>query len=155
MVVVGPVRYKLSCDASGFTVKCPQGTSKFSGDATSRKPKLYVVSVDQRPIYVGVTRQRMRARLRLGWRPKGKHGYYGYAFRHHIKEADLDIWCQEDAANNSVLDVETVEAEVVFLIRSGGQWPLHQTEIHFHPSTTRHRRIANQVARYYKLGARR
>ena len=43
----------------------------------------------------------------------------------------------------------TVEAEVVFLIRSAGQWPLHQTEIHFHPSTQIHRDAAASVMAHY------
>lgn len=151
MVVSGPDRYSLSFDAHGFTVKCPKGTAKFSGSATNGKPKLYVVSAAGQPIYVGVTKQPMRARLRLGWNATGEHGYHGYAFRHHMNEADLDVWCHEDATENSVLDVETVEAEIVFLIRSAGQWPLHQTEIHFHPSTQQHRFIANQVISSYRM----
>jgi hypothetical protein len=155
MQVTGPDRYKLSFDAKAFTVECAKGTAKFSGSATTRKPKLYVVSVEEAPIYVGVTKQPMRNRLRFGWSAKGAHGYYGYAFRHKLKEANLDVWTHDDAPDNSKLDIETVEAEVVFLIRSAGQWPLHQTEIHFHPSTEEHRQIARQMARYYKLRARR
>ena len=31
-----------------------------------RKPKLYVVSVDDAPIYLGITKQPMRNRLRFG-----------------------------------------------------------------------------------------
>lgn len=83
------------------------------------------------------------------WNAKGEHGYHGYAFRHRLREANLDVWCHEDAKDNSTLDIETVEAEVVFLIRSAGQWPLHQTEIHFHPSSLQHREIASQVMRRY------
>jgi hypothetical protein len=38
---------------------------------------------------------------------------------------------------------------VVFLIRSAGQWPKDQTEIHFHPSTDVHRAVARSImARY-------
>ena len=33
----------------------------------------------------------------------------------------------------------------MFLIRSAGQWPAHQTEIHFHPSTPAHRDAAQAV----------
>jgi hypothetical protein len=51
------------------------------------------------------------------------------------------------------LDIETVEAEVVFLIRSAGQWPLHQTEIHFHLSTQVHRDIAATVMSHYRARA--
>ena len=149
MRVSGPDRYKLSFDASAFTVECAKGTPNFSGSATTKKPKLYVVSVDDQPIYVGVTKQPMRNRLRFGWNAKGAHGYHGYAFRHKLREANLDVWCHEDASDNSTLDIETVEAEVVFLIRTAGQWPLHQTEIHFYPSSEQHRQIAALVMSRY------
>jgi phospholipase/lecithinase/hemolysin len=49
------------------------------------------------------------------------------------------------------LDIETVEAEVVFLIRCAGQWPQYQTEIHFHPSTAVHRDIAASIIARYAL----
>jgi hypothetical protein len=62
-------------------------------------------------------------------------------------EATLDVWSQEDALENGMLDIETVEAEVVFLARRVGQWPACQTEIHFHPSTCVHRDIAADVWR--------
>jgi hypothetical protein len=113
---------------------------------------LYIVSVDEEPIYVGVTKQSLRNRLRLGWSANGGSGYYGYAWRHQLKEANIDVWCHEDAPDkNPALDIETVEAEVVFLIRSAGQWPLHQTEIHFHPSTPAHRDIAKSIMGHYAL----
>lgn len=152
MRISGPNRYKLSFDPASFAVQCPKGTPKFSGIATSKKPKLYIVSVDGNPIYVGVTKQSLRNRLRLGWNANGKSGYYGYAWRHHFKEANIDIWCHEDAPEeNPALDIETIEAEVVFLIRSAGQWPLYQTEIHFHSSTSTHREIAAKIMGHYML----
>jgi hypothetical protein len=46
------------------------------------------------------------------------------------------------------LDIETLEAEIVFLARCAGQWPEGQTEIHFHPSTEEHREIAANIWRY-------
>jgi hypothetical protein len=79
MNIVGPERYVLAITPTSFAVACERGTSKFSGIATSRKPKLYVVSVDEKPIYVGLTKQPIRKRLRLGWNAKGETGYYGYA----------------------------------------------------------------------------
>jgi hypothetical protein len=108
--------------------------------------------VAERPIYVGVTRQPIRNRLRFGWSASGKGGYYGYAWRHGLNEAILDVWCHEDApADKPALDIETVEAEVVFLIRCSGQWPMYQTEIHFHPSTQIHRDIAARIMSRYTL----
>jgi hypothetical protein len=152
MRISGPERYKLSFDAISFVVECKNGTPNFSGISTSKKPKLYIVSVDGKPIYVGVTRQPIRNRLRFGWSASGANGYHGYAWRHHMKEANIDIWCHDDAATeDSNLEIETVEAEVVFLIRSAGQWPLYQTEIHFHPSTPAHREVAAAVMGTYEM----
>jgi hypothetical protein len=94
---------------------------------------------------VGITKQPLRNRLRFGWTADGRHGYHGYAWRHHHRKATMDVWCHEDALEQSTLDIETIEAEVVFLIRSAGQWPLHQTEIHFHPSTQVHRDMAAAI----------
>lgn len=150
MRITGPERYRLTFDATTFLVTCQEGTSRFSGIAASRKPKLYIASVDGRPIYVGVTRQPLRKRLRFGWSAAGESGYYGYAWRHALTEAALDVWCHESApAENPSLDIETVEAEVVFLIRSAGQWPMYQTEIHFHPSTEMHQEIAAKIMSHY------
>jgi hypothetical protein len=93
----------------------------------------------------------MRSRLRGGWQSKGRHGYHGYAWRKHFEQVELDIWCHQDATGaDSLSDVEAVEAEVVFLIRAAGQWPEHQTEIHFHQSTERHREVARAIMEHYK-----
>jgi hypothetical protein len=151
MKISGPERYKLSFNSESFAVQCQKGTQKFSGIATSKKPKLYIVSVNEKPIYVGVTKQSLRNRLRLGWKASGEGGYYGYDFRHHFKEANIDVWCHENAPEKATWDIETVEAEVVFLIRCLGQWPSHQTEIHFHPSEPFHRDIAVSILGHFAL----
>lgn len=65
----------------------------------------------------------------------------------------MDVWCHDDAPGQKTVDVETVEAEVVFLIRGAGQWPLHQTEIHFHRSTQIHRDVAARIMSHYRLAA--
>jgi hypothetical protein len=145
-------RYTLNFDANRFSVQCPLGRPNFSGLATSRLPKLYVASVDEKPIYVGITKQSIRARLRLGWTAKGDGGYYGYAWRHSFTSANLDIWCHTNPENdNDCLAIETVEAELVYLIRHAGQWPLFQTEIHFHPSTEVHRAAAATIGARYGI----
>ncbi len=152
MRITGPQRYKLTFDEIAFVVECEKGTANFSGIATSTKPKLYIASVDERPIYVGVTKQSVRNRLRFGWNAAGKGGYYGYAWRHDLTEAFLDVWCHDDPpTENPTLDIETVEAEVVFLIRCAGQWPMYQTEIHFHPSTQVHRDVAATIMARYNM----
>jgi hypothetical protein len=160
MELTGPVRYRLSIlPSSGggsFHITDGNGKPSFTGLATSSLPKLYVVTAsgEQAPIYVGITRQSMRSRLRFGWTANGQSGYYGYRWRHRYEEVALDLWCDvSPPEDNPMLDVETVEAEVVFLIRQMGQWPLHQTEIHFHPSNSNHRETARAiVSRYFKQG---
>ncbi|WP_224785366.1 hypothetical protein [Pandoraea pnomenusa] len=49
------------------------------------------------------------------------------------------------------MDIETIEAEVVYLIRQAGQWPKFQTEIHFHPSSAYHREWASTIAKRYDV----
>jgi hypothetical protein len=141
MKISGPEHFKLSFDAK----RC---TAKFSRLANTNFPKLYVVVAKGELIYVGITKQKMRARLYGGWNANGKNGYHGYAFRHTHTEADLYVWCHEDARNSSSLDLETVEAEVAFLMRSAGQWPCGQTEIHFHPSREEHRELAANIMQH-------
>lgn len=154
MKIVGPQKYELSITPAAFTVKCEKGTNRFSGLATNDQPKLYIVSVKGKPVYVGLTKQSVGNRLRFGMKANGRNGYHGYAWRHKHKSATLNVWCHVDAKDRSASDVETVEAEVVFLIRQHfGQWPDSQTEIHFHPSNARHRAIAKQIFGHFKLKA--
>lgn len=146
MRIVGPESYALSFDSESFQLE-----ESLSGSARSKLPKLYIVSVDRVPIYVGITKQPIRNRLRSGWKADGKNGYYGYAWRHHINQAQIDLWFDEsDSTDRSLLNLETIEAEVVFLIRKAGQWPEHQTEIHFHPSSEGHREIAARIMGHYR-----
>jgi len=148
MKIVGPERYTLSFDPEKCKVTCPRGTAKFSRLATSKLPKLYIVAVEATPIYVGITRQSMRARFRLGFKATGANGYHGYAWRRELTAADLYVWFHEDPpAEKADRDIETVEAEIVFLVRQAGQWPAYQTEIHFHASTQVHRDAAANIWR--------
>jgi hypothetical protein len=151
MRIEGPERYQLTIKEDALTVLCAKGTNKFSGLVTKKLPKLYVVSISDKPIYVGITKQSVSNRLRFGMKATGENGYHGYAWRHGNTSANLDIWCHVDAVDRKERDIETVEAELVYLIRSAGQWPEFQTEIHFYPSSPLHREIAAQVMTYYKV----
>lgn len=153
MLLSGPVRYGLKCDATRIiAVEDSDGGGNLSGLAARRVPKLYVISQDRKPFYIGVTRQTIRARLRLGFDAYGAHGYHGYAWRHHFVQAVLDVWVQ-NGSDGTITDLETVEAEVVFLIRQQykqyKQWPAYQTEIHFHPSDAAHRETARGIIAQY------
>jgi hypothetical protein len=58
---------------------------------------------------------------------------------------------RSDFIDRNERDIETVEAEVVYLIRSAGQWPKFQTEIHFYPSTPHHRKMAAKIMARYRI----
>ncbi|RWP57495.1 MAG: hypothetical protein E5V60_01540 [Mesorhizobium sp.] len=147
MKIVGPERYDLSYTPESFSV-----SERFSGIAKSSIPKLYIASIDGRPIYVGITKQGMQKRLAYGWKAAGRSGYYGYAWRRQGVAAVLDVWGHVDAVDRNVREIETVEAEVVYLVRLiTGEWPGFQTEIHFYPSTNKHRRIAETIIGHYGL----
>lgn len=150
MLLSGPFRYGLKFDATRIiAVEDSGGGGKLSGPAARRVPKLYVISQDQKPFYVGVTKQTIRARLRLGFDANGAHGYHGYAWRYHLEQAVLDVWVQ-NGSDGTITDLETVEAEVIFLIRQQyKQWPAYQTEIHFHPSDAAHRETARGIIAHY------
>jgi len=145
MELAGPDSFELVFDHEKFQVRPDSGLGQFTPRACSKIPKLYVVAAADQLIYVGVTKQPIRNRLRLGWQAKGETGYYGYAWRHALTSATLHVWYHENAKDRSSRDVETVEAEVAFLVRTAGQWPLHQTEIHFYPSSEIHRTHAKRI----------
>ena len=101
---------------------------------------------DRSPVYVGITRRPMSARLRAGWTAKVKGAYYGYAMRHHLTAATLFVWyADRDDGAKTTRYLETVEAEVAYLIRKNGQWPRFQTEIHFYESNADHRNLAGSI----------
>ena len=152
MKLCGPFTYQINFTYEGITsVKGPTGQKNFSGQASSKSPKLYIISSGNRPLYVGETRQRVKDRLRYGFKASGEHGYYGYDWRRNLAEADVDIWVQEGGDTGTKREIETVEAEVVFLIRKEfGQWPAYQTEIHFHPSDDVHREEAKKIVDKYR-----
>jgi len=152
MQLSGPDLYTINFTIDNFGVVSAEGSRGFAGLALTRNPKLYVFSVERRPIYVGVTKQPMPRRLYLGWNASGKGGYYGYAFRRTLTNAELDVWMQEDYnPESSLRDIKTVEAEVVFLVRAARQWPEFQTEIHFYQSDSSHRDVAQSITKHFKL----
>ena len=75
----------------------------------------------------------------------------GYAWRRGHSSAALNVWYHMDAVDRKERDIETVEAEVVYLIRAAGQWPAFQMGIHFYPSSPRHREVAAEIMSHYRL----
>jgi len=146
----GPETFQITYDASDYRVLGAPTHRRFGGTARSSAYKLYVVCQDGWPIYVGVTKQSLAQRFRLGWKAKGQNGYHGYDWRHTGYRAQVDLWTLSDGVeDDSKQYAETVEAEVVLLIRNAGQWPKGQTEIHFHESTDAQRAIAKNILDRY------
>lgn len=114
--------------------------------------KLYVVKANKEFVYVGIARQGMSARLRYGLHPSGQHishGYHGYQWK-HLKSVEIYVWLYPE--NKKRLDVvESVEAELVFLIRKNtGAWPKYQTEIHFHQPSGKIIKEAQEIFDFLK-----
>jgi len=149
MKITGPDKFKIIIKSlKKFEIVSPEGDGKVHGKAAeSKRPKLYVISHNKKIVYVGITRQNIRNRLRIGFKANGKDGFYGYAWRRVLKEADMAIWYDEKGETND--DVETIEAELVFCIRKNKQWPKYQTEIHFHQSKEKHIREAQKLFALY------
>ena len=151
-----PYTYHLSFSLKNFPASNPPKEKwtldeevQFSAPVTKKgRAKLYVISHNDKPIYVGATISSIGVRLNQGLGAK-----YGYQWR-DLKKATIDVWMLEDVWMLDEVDtktMETIEGEVVFLIRQhSGQWPDHQTEIHFHQSSTEHRDAAHQVISHYR-----
>ena len=104
--------------------------------------KIYVVVNADGVHYVGCTRTSMGARLRLGIQrfrhPSGAYRGYQWltqpALRLFVFPLPPVLLALADASNTKLSDLaERIEAELVYAVCTHtGQWPLHQTEIHFH-----------------------
>jgi hypothetical protein len=145
MKLNGPDKYTLTILNRSVKVMSIDGTSHFVAPSTSnKKPKLYVVSKAGNLLYIGITRQSMSNRFRGGMTADGAHGYHGYLWGKENHTIHMDIWYLGNEA--SAVDLETIEAEVVYLYRNkSGKWPLSQTEIHFHQSGQWHRECAEKI----------
>ncbi len=128
-----------------FKIISPEGDGKIHGRAgEGDRPKLYIISHNKKPIYVGITRQSIRNRLRMGFKATGKGGYHGYKWRRTLKKVEMTLWYDEKGKASD--DIEAIEAELVFNIRKHHkQWPEFQTEIHFHQSSKKHMEIAEMI----------
>jgi hypothetical protein len=112
----------------------------FSSPVTlNKRAKIYILKDKESIIYIGYTSQSIANRLRYGINPKGAKGYSGYKWKDHEKlELLLFVFDKELIGDQNNEDkkyisfVESVEAELVYLVRSKtGKWPENQNEIHF------------------------
>ena len=104
MLLRGPYQYRVTIqDGGGYAITNQNGGNTFLAPATQRGPKLYTFSSGGHLIYIGQTIQGMASRMRLGFQAEGTGGYYGYAWRHALREADLHVWCLDPAAEEEVL----------------------------------------------------
>lgn len=152
LLLADPIRYRVLLADGGFTVQGTNGVRGFRAPASVKGPKLYVYSRSSHLIYIGVTKQGMGARLRHGMTADGTHGYHGYAWRRDGQPADLDVWLVTHADGSLVSDValESIECEVVHAYRVRfGQWPAHQTEIHFRQIAAIHTSLAERIMGHY------
>ncbi len=170
MHLLKPIRYRITFNPKKITSReGPKGEKNgFVSPASNEGPKLYIISAEEIPVYVGATKRPMGERMRTGFQSDGRNGYRGYLWRHYLSLAAVDIWqleleekdfaeLKEDPTvkkakeNNNQkrieeIIIETVEAEVVLLIQQRyGQWPKYQSEIHFRQSQETHREIARKV----------
>lgn len=142
-------RLQLLHGATYQATRIGESRAGFHSPLTRPCPKLYLVLRGAEFHYVGVTNRPMAARINLGLKAKGKGGYHGYKWKHIREPLGLLVWVFENEKGAPFLrELETVEAEVAFLVRhTTGRWPLSQTEIHFYQSTPAHLQAAQDVVR--------
>ena len=145
MQLSAPFKYQIQFPQNEITsVRTMNGDEVRKGSSSSFTkpgPKLYVISRNQKPIYVGVTTERIRSRLNKGFKDM-----YGYQWG-CLGKANIDLWMLTGADQRTL---ETVEGEVAFLIRQvSGHWPKYQIEIHFHQSNDEHREAAQKIVSCY------
>ena len=148
----GPKRYEITVTGHDtYAVVNEQGGPRFTSPATKRGPKVYAFADGDRLIYVGQTSQRMAGRMRLGFKADGTTGYYGYRWRHSVRLVGCYVWSLHAVTGAEALHaLECIESEIVFSYRQKfGQWPLFQTEIHFHQSTPDHRKLAEEILGHF------
>lgn len=148
MTLNEPAKFDLVLSGGNYELQRDQTKTKFTQPASQRGiAKLYTLSDRNTLIYVSIAKQPMAARLGYGMRANGKSGYWGYKWKDLERTVQLTVWTATvEGIPASLRELETVEAEVAFLCRQqSGQWPVHQHEIHFYPSSEWHRRAAETI----------
>lgn len=124
----------------------PNKKNHFEAPATGNASKLYIVADAHDILYVGITKQPIRNRLRIGQNPNESTGYHGYKWLSAEGEYSLLIYIDSQSD-----DLEAVEAEVVYNIRKEEhQWPKFQNEIHFHNTNEKQKKLARNIYSYVR-----
>lgn len=120
-----------------------QNVASFRNPATQPCEKLYLIKHGHSFCYIGKTSRPIAQRMYVGFNPHTETGYHGYPWR-NLERVDVFVW----PTGLDKKETETVEAEVVFLVRKNtGQWPLHQTEIHFHNPVGKSKKRLRETAK--------
>ncbi|MCB0747932.1 MAG: GIY-YIG nuclease family protein [Ignavibacteriae bacterium] len=105
--------------------------AKLSKPLTGSDYKIYVITKNNKVLYVGTTKSSIKSRLNSGLKASGKNGYHGYKWKDK-KHLRIFIWNFNEL---NKLQVENIEAELAFVVRTRtGKWPELQNEIHFNNS---------------------
>jgi hypothetical protein len=116
------------------------------GSANKAVPKIYILKYKEKIIYVGITKMPLSNRFRYGLSASGLGGYHGYAWKQLAARKESDPINLYIYLFGSEEWTEAIEAEIVYLIRyKTGNWPEHQTEIHFHQTTKAEKSMAEKI----------
>lgn len=125
-----------------FDLKELKPIRSFPTILNQNKFKLYIITVKERIVYVGVTTSAIRSRLYSGLNASGKGGYHGYKWK--ISSGGKIFIFQFSRLNK--IQMENIEAELVYLTRlKTGKWPLSQNEIHFNNKYSKGKEIAESI----------
>jgi hypothetical protein len=139
-----PFVYKFAVkDGKIENIESPSGKAHFEKPVTQRGEKIYLIADENEIVYVGITRQSLRTRLRIGENPDKSTGYHGYQWLRKDGRYRIIVFMDE-----ALSDPEPIEAEIVYTIRKRTRyWPRAQTEIHFSNVDDDQRQIARNLYR--------
>jgi len=110
------------------------------------KIKIYLIGKNKSIHDVDITTQSIRSRLRYGVNPNHRTGYHGYQWLREEGKHIIVVWVFSSDDNENREFYETVEAEIVYLLRACyGQWPKYQTEIHFYRTNSKIKSLAAKI----------
>ena len=114
----------------------------FTKPLTEKRYKLYAIKENKKILYIGITRQSLSSRFRLGLSADGGNGYHGYKWK-DMKKVKVLVWFFDNYNKNQL---ESIEAELVYLVRNKtNRWPRFQNEIHFNNNFAKGKKVAEQI----------